>query len=583
LSDSKPLGLICTLGLSPEVVARSLDRLLFGEEAASLREVVLIHTKLADDEKGKETRARLAELWNAFRGSAFRPDDDEQTDEGVVYACQIAGAPERKSAPFRLSRRRLAFPDLDRTEYNELMMARLCREVGRLRRGGLGVVMNIAGGRKSQSAYGMLAASLFGAARVLHIMPAEGFEDPKTHLKVMHPPFDWYRIVELPFPDLSGAFEALQQDELPADDADLARLIRRRLPVVSAAAAVGAGELAALEGDHGIRRFGDVRYRSEAMAACVNRLRHVAKLPFPILLLGPSGSGKSRLARQIHAESGLPGKLQECGAGDISDRDMAELCGTAAGQYTGVLQTEGHFHKAHGGTLFIDDIDNLNPEFQAKLLTPFNDLPEVKFFRRGSSALETKRIRMIFATNKNPQELVKSGVLKADFLRRIALATIAVPSLKDRTEDIPLLVEDLLRDISGRMNCEVPRLKERELRELERFDWRGVEVDHLQSALKSWIGEPDRTLDALRRLAEERRAPAQPLGPDEDERSSKLAREVIAGHQKFADLEKTLRKPVARKMVDYFKGHKGEFTEKNRNDFLRKWTGHGEDWLDDKR
>jgi len=161
-------------------------------------------------------------------------------------------------------------------------------------------------------------------------------------------------------------------------------------------------------------------------------------------LRGESGTGKEVIARAIHFLSERKEQTfikVNCAA--LSESLLeSELFGHEKGAFTGALQErKGRFEQADGGTLFLDEIGEISPAFQAKLLRV---LQEREFERVGGNKTIKVNVRLIFATNRNLEEAVSRGQFRADLYYRINVISIFLPPLRERQEDIPLLVEGML-------------------------------------------------------------------------------------------------------------------------------------------
>lgn len=163
-----------------------------------------------------------------------------------------------------------------------------------------------------------------------------------------------------------------------------------------------------------------------------------------ILLRGESGTGKEVIAKSIHflsARKDKPFIKVNCAA--LTEGLLeSELFGHEKGAFTGALQERrGRFEQAHGGTLFLDEIGDVSPAFQVKLLRV---LQEREFERVGGNKTIKVDVRLICATNRNLEEAVSKGDFRADLYFRINVISISLPPLRERRDDIPLLVENIL-------------------------------------------------------------------------------------------------------------------------------------------
>ena len=229
--------------------------------------------------------------------------------------------------------------------------------------------------------------------------------------------------------------------------------------------------------------FGSVIGRSRVMEEVIKTVRTVAKSDASVLIEGESGTGKEVIARAIHDASGraaqpfiplscasLPESLIE-----------AELFGHEAGSFTDAKkQRRGRFELAQGGTLFLDDIDDLKLEVQVKLLRAIETR---KIERVGSEKLLDVDIRLLCATKKELRQMVEAGEFRQDLYFRLNVVTIKLPRLQDRAEDIPVLVEHFVRAHGGGRPYEV---KPEVMDELMRYPWPG-NVRELRHAVERAI------------------------------------------------------------------------------------------------
>lgn len=182
-------------------------------------------------------------------------------------------------------------------------------------------------------------------------------------------------------------------------------------------------------------------YGSDAMARIVELACQVARADVPVLITGPNGAGKERIAQIVHANSAVkdgPFIAVNCGAlpGELIE---AELFGAEAGAYTGANRArEGRFEAAHGGTLFLDEIGNLPLSGQIKLLRV---LETGQFERLGSSRTRQVKVRVLSATNADLPKMIEEGTFRQDLFYRLNLIEVRLPPLAERTDDILPLAE----------------------------------------------------------------------------------------------------------------------------------------------
>src|SRR5262249_53531220 len=194
-------------------------------------------------------------------------------------------------------------------------------------------------------------------------------------------------------------------------------------------------------------RVGDMLGQSQTMQDVFDALRKVARTDAPVLISGPSGSGKEVAALTIHRLSRRAGKpfvAFNCGA--VSPTLIeSELFGHERGSFTGADKRRvGYFEEANGGTLFLDEITEMSAEMQIRLLRVL----EERTLRRVGGSQDLKLdVRLLSATNRDPVEAIHAGKLREDFYYRLNVFPLSLPPLKDRREDIPILAEHFRREI----------------------------------------------------------------------------------------------------------------------------------------
>jgi len=185
-------------------------------------------------------------------------------------------------------------------------------------------------------------------------------------------------------------------------------------------------------------------FESEAMLRSLELACQVARAELPVLVTGPNGSGKERIAAIVHANSAVkagPFVAVNCGALP-ADLIEAELFGSESGAYTGAQRArEGRFEAADGGTLFLDEIGTLPLPGQVKLLRV---LETGRFERLGSSRTRQSKVRVISATNADLKAMVRAGSFREDLFYRLNVIEIALPPLAERPDDVLALAEHFL-------------------------------------------------------------------------------------------------------------------------------------------
>jgi PAS domain S-box-containing protein len=231
------------------------------------------------------------------------------------------------------------------------------------------------------------------------------------------------------------------------------------------------------------RSFGDIIGRAKAMQHVFTAVNMVAGTDSTVLVLGETGTGKELIARAIHTtgkrSKGVMVKVN-CGALPASLAE-SELFGHERGAFTGaVAMKKGRFELAHRGTIFLDEVGELTPEIQVKLLRV---LQEQEVERVGGTQTIKVDVRVIAATNRDLRQDVDRGTFRADLFYRLNIFPIEVPPLRERIEDVPLLAEHFVGEFARRIGKPVPRIHESALRRLTGHLWPG-NVRELANALE---------------------------------------------------------------------------------------------------
>jgi len=230
-------------------------------------------------------------------------------------------------------------------------------------------------------------------------------------------------------------------------------------------------------------RLGDLIGQTAVMQQLVKEIGKVAAAPrAAVLVTGESGTGKELVARVIHNYSfDEPRPFVGINCSAIVETLLeSELFGHERGAFTGATATKpGKFEVAADGTVFLDEIGDLSPQLQAKLLRV---LQEREFERVGGTKRIGLQARVITATHRDLAEEVKSGRFREDLYQRLKVITLRVPPLRERREDIPILVKTLLERINGRVHKRVSRVPPEVMEALVRLPWRG-NVRELENVL----------------------------------------------------------------------------------------------------
>jgi len=213
--------------------------------------------------------------------------------------------------------------------------------------------------------------------------------------------------------------------------------------------------------------------RSSALRQVLQLVEMVAPSDATVLLLGETGTGKELIARAIHERSrrqkqpfvtvncaAIPGSLFE-----------SELFGHERGAFTGAtMQRAGRLELADRGTLFLDEVGDLPLELQPKLL---RTLQEHTYERLGSVRTKNVDVRLVAATNCDLEQMIDEKQFRSDLYYRLNVFPIRVPPLRERLEDIPLLVEHFTRKYASRMNRQIDTIPESTIQKLQRWSWPG--------------------------------------------------------------------------------------------------------------
>jgi len=221
------------------------------------------------------------------------------------------------------------------------------------------------------------------------------------------------------------------------------------------------------------RRFHGMVGASRAAREVYSAIESVSVSDYPVLVSGESGTGKELVAGAIHNESSRrTGAFVPVNCGAIPETIVeSELFGHVRGAFTGAIRDKkGRFELAHGGTLFLDEVGELPKAIQAKLLRV---LETKSFTRVGDEREITVNIRIISATNRDLREMVRDGQFREDLFYRLCVVPLNLPPLRERREDIPLLVEHALEMIGKETGRETLRVGGPAMDVITGHDWPG--------------------------------------------------------------------------------------------------------------
>ncbi len=229
--------------------------------------------------------------------------------------------------------------------------------------------------------------------------------------------------------------------------------------------------------------FDEIVGRSPALRAVLARVAKVAPTPSTVLITGETGTGKELIARAIHKRSARADNTfvsVNC-AGIPQSLIASELFGHEKGAFTGALQRRvGRFELADGGTLFLDEVGELPPEAQVTLLRV---LQEHEFERVGGNVLIRANVRLIAATNRDLVAAIANGTFRSDLYYRLNVFPIQSPPLRERPDDIPLLVEHFIGRYARHMGKRITRIDDKTLALLQSYPWPG-NIRELQNVIE---------------------------------------------------------------------------------------------------
>jgi formate hydrogenlyase transcriptional activator len=288
--------------------------------------------------------------------------------------------------------------------------------------------------------------------------------------------------------------------------------------------------------------FEEIVGSSEALRQVLSQVRKVARTDSTVLILGETGTGKELIARAIHRQSGRSKEafIRVNCAAIPSALIASELFGHEKGAFTGALQRRlGRFESADGGTIFLDEIGDLPPEIQVTLLRV---LQEREFERVGSSKPIPVDVRVVAATNRKLAAAVAAGTFREDLFYRLNVFPITVPSLRERSSDIPLLADYLIGRYAKRAGKTIRHITRQTMELFQAYRWPG-NVRELQNIIeRAVILCESETLSVesswLKQEwpAEARRGPARGSGFGDDEKEQIEAalaacRGIVAGSE----------------------------------------------------
>ena len=247
------------------------------------------------------------------------------------------------------------------------------------------------------------------------------------------------------------------------------------------------------------------------MRDVIERLKRIAPTNASVLIQGETGTGKELVAQAIHQNSPRKNKpfvALNCAA--LSENILeSELFGHVKGAFTDASTDRvGKFEYAHGGTMFLDEVGDMPLPTQIKLLRV---LENGEITRVGSNNPIKVNVRILSATNRNLEDSIEAGTFRSDLYHRLKVVTIRLPTLRERSQDIPILIDYFMRQFAVQHGKQIKGMSPAARHKLMAFDWPG-NVRQLRNVVESMVVvDYDGLLD-VDDLPEELAGPAEPLG-----------------------------------------------------------------------
>jgi transcriptional regulator with GAF, ATPase, and Fis domain len=241
------------------------------------------------------------------------------------------------------------------------------------------------------------------------------------------------------------------------------------------------------------KRFGEIIGSCPSMMEVFRKLQKVATTDISVLITGETGTGKELIARELHRRSNrVNGPFVTVNCGAIPENLMeSEMFGHVKGAFTGAIASRpGKFQQADCGTLFLDEVGELTPQLQVKLLRA---IQERVVFRVGDSRPEKCDIRIIAATNRNLEEMIKTGEFREDLYYRLNVVNLWLPPLRDRGDDVLIIAKALLSKYADELGSKVAGFSPQAMAAIKKYSWPG-NIRQLENRLKKALVLCDKTL-----------------------------------------------------------------------------------------
>jgi len=248
-----------------------------------------------------------------------------------------------------------------------------------------------------------------------------------------------------------------------------------------------------LQGELQDKRFGEIIGACPSMMEVFRKLAKVAATDISVMITGETGTGKELIARELHRRSSRPnGPFVTVNCGAIPENLMeSEMFGHVKGAFTGAIASRaGKFQQADGGTLFLDEVGELTPQLQVKLLRA---IQERVVFRVGDNRPERCDIRIVAATNRTLEDMIKTGEFREDLYYRLNVVNLWLPPLRDRGDDVFIIAKALLSKYADELGSAVRGYSPQALAAIRKASWPG-NIRQLENRIKKALVLCDKTL-----------------------------------------------------------------------------------------